>query len=920
MSTDVEVTTVSTRDGQPFVTDVVSRTGVCGYLHVISGTCPRRPGQVALSDRSARALGLKVGRPLVLNPPRSSPVRLSVVAVFRADNGQAPQWWGQNPFGFGAGTPSLPRLDDVFAAQSTVTGTMPARAISYAAQLPLVGGALPVSGIDDFTNTLAHYSAQAVRSDGVHVSSGLARAVAQSTADQHTMTTIIAVVDVQLVLLALLVLYFVAARTAEAREPEVRLAELRGFRRSGTASVALFEPVLLLCISLPVGLVGAWLAVRLAGSHLYGDGVVPSLTLPALGIAVATFVAAVVATVIGERRLIGDGRRVSGSSTWSAALDAVVVAVAVIAFVEVATGGVASGSHTDPLAAFAPGLLAFGAGVLGARLLPLMARPTLPLTHDSRWVATGLATRRVARRRELSRQVVLISLGLGLAVFAVAGWSVAAHNRSLQANFEVGASRVLTVDVHPGADLLTAVRRADPSGRQAMAVVVENASDGTLLAIDASRLAAVGSWPTDLGGTTPATIARRLVPGTAPPVMVSGGALRVVADLRRTVTPAPELQATIFDDAYQTTSTLDLGALEPGAHQYTASTAGGCPDSCRLVDLAIAWTPTAGESGQTTTVPLTIRGLSGQGPDGAWRPIEAGLTEPGRWTSGGGGVTIDHRAAQLSVVATVDADGAPASFGPADVPTALPAVTTRDQVGGEAIDGTVPGVGLDGSTITVRPVAVVPALPRVGTGASMVDLALAQRLQAGPMRDTTTEVWLAADAQPGIVGALRAAGVSVIGAESAVAREQTLGNDGMSLAYTAFLLAAVVAGVLAVGSTVLAAVAPGRRRRAELASMLAIGLGRPILRRWLVAEQGLVLGTGVVLGAVSGLIAALVALPSVPEFVGLGPGPPLDFSVPGAAVTITAAAIVLVLIVTVIIGATGIVRQVTTDDLGREDG
>ena len=310
VSTDVEVTTVSTRDGQPFVTDLVSRTGVCGYLHVISGTCPRRPGQVALSDRSARALGLKVGRQLVLEPPRSSPVRLSVVAVFRADNGQAPQWWGQNPFGFGAGTPSLPRLDDVFAAQSTVTGTMPARAISYVAQLPLVEGALPVSGIDDFTDALAHYSTRVVRSDGVHVSSDLARAVAQSAADQHTMTTIIAVVDVQLVLLALLVLYFVAARTAEAREPEVRLAGLRGFRRSGTASVALFEPVLLLCVSLPLGLAGAWLAARLAGSHLYPDGVVPSLTLPALGIAVATFAAAVAATAIGVRRLIGDGRRV----------------------------------------------------------------------------------------------------------------------------------------------------------------------------------------------------------------------------------------------------------------------------------------------------------------------------------------------------------------------------------------------------------------------------------------------------------------------------------------------------------------------------------------------------------------------------------------------------------------------------------
>ena len=918
VSADTQVTTDSMSDGQPFSADLVSRTGVCAYLHVTSGTCPRRPDQVALSDRSARALGLQVGRQLVVIPPRSSPVRLSVAAIYRADNGQAPQWWGQNPFGFGTGTPSLPRLDDLFAAQSTVTGTMPARAISYIAQMPLLEGVLPVSTIGAFTAALAHYSAQAARNDGVSVSSGLTGAVTQSATDQHTMTTIVTVVDIQLVLLALLVLYFLAARTAETREPEVRLAGLRGFRRSGAASVALLEPVLLLCISLPVGLVSAWLVARLTSSSLYLAGVVPSLNLTALGVAVATFVAAVVATVFGARRLIGDTPRVGSTSTWSVALDAVAVAVALIAFVEVAAGGVSNGSHTDPLAAFAPGLLAFGAGVLGARLLPLVAYSTLPLTRDSRWVATGLATRRVARRPELSRQVVLTSLGLALAVFAVTGWSVATHNRSRQANFEVGADRVLTVAVQPGVDLLTAVHRADPSGRQAMAVVVENASDGTLLAVDADRLAAVGSWPAGLGGATAATVARHLVPATAPPVLLSGDALRVVAGVERTVVPAPELEATIFDDGYQTTSTLDLGALRPGEHQYTASTDGGCPDSCRLVDLAVVWTPADGQSGQTTTVPLTIRGLSSEGSDGVWRSIGAGLSAPARWRSGSG-VAIDQHAAQLSVVATVDADGAPASFGPADVPAVLPAVITSDQAGGAATNGTVPGVGLDGGTINVRPVAMVPALPRVGPGASMVDLALAQRLQVGPMSDTTPEVWLAAGAPSRIVAALRAQGVSVVSVESAEDRDRTLGNDGMSLAYTAFLLSAVAAALLAVGSTVLAAVAPGRRRRAELASMLAIGLDRPVLRRWLMGEQGLVLGTGVVLGVVSGLLAALVALSSVPEFVGLGPGPPLDFSVPWAPVTITAAAIVLALGATVIIGAWGIVRQATTDDLGRED-
>jgi hypothetical protein len=76
----------------------------------------------------------------------------------------------------------------------------------------------------------------------------------------------------------------------------------------------------------------------------------------------------------------------------------VAVAIAGVAFVEVAAAGVSNGSHTDPLAAFAPGLLAFGVGVLAARLLPLTCRWAIALTRHSRRVATALAVRRLGRR------------------------------------------------------------------------------------------------------------------------------------------------------------------------------------------------------------------------------------------------------------------------------------------------------------------------------------------------------------------------------------------------------------------------------------------------------------------------------------------------------------------------------------------
>ena len=86
---------------------------------------------------------------------------------------------------------------------------------------------------------------------------------------------------------------------------------------------------------------------------------------------------------------------------------------------------------------------------------------------------------------------MLVVVAVSLTVFGVSGWAIAARNRATAAEFAVGASRVLTVAVRPGVDLLSATRAADAGGRSAMAVVVENASDGTTLAVDSSRLAQV---------------------------------------------------------------------------------------------------------------------------------------------------------------------------------------------------------------------------------------------------------------------------------------------------------------------------------------------------------------------------------------------------------------------------------------------
>ncbi len=911
------MTTTAPTNGQLYGSDLVARTDVCRHLSFRSGGCPVAPGSVAVSTRSAQALGLHTGDRLTLFATRSArPITLMISGLFRPGDPQVPFWWGENYFPKGEGfSTSKPLLDDVFASAQTVLAVAPPGQVALMTQFPLTEDDLVPGIVGPFETTLARLVNQARTDEAVGVSSGVVSQLDRAAQDEHTTGTIVIVVDLQLVLLSLLVLYFVAARTAEAREPDVRLAELRGFGPSDAALVALLEPLTILGLSVPLGILVAWLAAVVASPHLFVPGVGPTVAPPAVGAAVLSFAAGVLATVLGARQLIfrraAPRHQGPGRQGIAIAVDAVAVTLAVVAFVEVAAGGVSSGAHTDPLAAFAPGLLAFGMGVVAARLLPLASRLAVRATRGSPRVGTTLAVTRIARRAELSRHIVLVSLAVGLATFAIAGWAVAGHNRSLDAGFDVGASRALVVTVPPGVDFLSAVRQADPGGSEAMAVVIERAPDGVTLAVDSARMAEVAAWPPTLSTTGVRTLARLIAPRTAPVVTVSGTAVRVSVDVAGSVEPAPELQAVVFDDGFQELSTVDLGALHVDRHSYQGSIVGDCTPTCRLVGLAVTWAPPGSVPQQSARIPFTMTSIADRSGGGPWSTVPARLGDPHDWSSPAGAVTLGKDGSALTVDATVDADGSPATFGPADVPPTLPAIVTGSFSGNT-------GVGLDGSTLTVRSVALVPALPVIGNGngAIMVDLALAQRLQAGPMLHATSEVWLAPGPDRDVVQRLRTDGITVVEVHTVSSQLSVLSKTGVSLAYALFLVSALVAAVLAVASTIFAVSVTARRRMVEFASLRAVGIRPRTLRRSLAIEQVLVLGVGVVTGAAAGVIATVVALPSIPENFTAGTAPPLAFGLPLGAIGVIIVAVLVSLGTTVAVAARLVVGRSSVDTLG----
>ena len=143
-----------------------------------------------------------------------------------------------------------------------------------------------------------------------------------------------------------------------------------------------------------------------------------------------------------------------------------------------------------------------------------------------------------------------------------------------------------------------------------------------------------------------------------------------------------------------------------------------------------------------------------------------------------------------------------------------------------------------------------------------------------------------------------------------------MSKSGVSLAYVLFLLAAVAAAVLAVGSTIFTVSVSARRRTVELASLHAVGLSERSLRRSLTLEQLGVLGVGLIAGLAAGLIATHVALPSVPEYFTLGPGPPLAYGLPWAALAVILLAMIVSLGVTTFLSARLVVGRASVDTLG----
>lgn len=925
---------VSPRAG-PVRSQLLSRTGICGVLRFRQGGCNLGFGDVAVSDRSARELGVSVGAVIDASVQGATqPLRLRVTGIYAVPNVDLPYWWGNATgyFSFGqetSGAHRFPELDSLVASRQTALAVPPQDAPELVGQVPLrTAGA----GLDQESSLRAALSGatSAVNAHGgVALSTQLPSLLTRSDGQRHVMSTIVAVAAIQLVLLAIWVLGGVLVRSSDARRAEIRVARLRGFPPISMLAITALEPGVLCLLGLALGVGAAWAAVTVARNRLLDPAAVISPDIWVFAAFAASVVAIVCVLAIGTLRLL----RSSGLSETPAAgrglrpraalmADTVLLVLAVVALIALATNGSLSG-HDNPIASAAPGLIALGTAVLAVQLVLFVCRQGVSASAFSARIAVFLALRGIVRRPTVMRQTRVLIIALCLACFAISAWSVARTNRAAAAAFGVGSREVVSVTPN-GASLEQAVDRVDPRGHFAMAAVTVVTTSSTVLAVQAQRLAAVMPWPQGISRRDLSTVSRLLNPATARPVNLAGGPVRLFGDAtligQRAQLGALDVGLWVSNPQVGT-AIVDLGSLHGGGWTYEGNLAVACPGGCRLVGVGLV--PAPGRNAPSSgTARLTISGLSARSASGGWKPVPADLmAQEWRPTAGGvqvrsvrpGTITVLVPAAATAAYTGAEGYAIPPMVSVADHPEVLPGVVTSELQsfnGGAGSGAVVPGQGLDGGTVNVSSAVTASALPRMGDNAIMVDLDLLARSQTDPTTpDVTDQVWLGQGAPDDALARLSQAGLHIDAVDTASAALTQLERSAPALADDFFLVATIVALFAAAASTLGALGADTRQRATELTALEVGGVSRRSLARSLALEST-ALAVTALFGIGAGVLAAMMAIPSLPE-LGSPSIIPLQYGLPAGWVAAVGAAVVAVIVLATVAVAAVLVRRMS---------
>ena len=925
----VEVILAQVRTGN-HLTPLTWRTDACAHLRLTAGSCPREAGQVMVSTSYARISHVRPGNPIATS---SGYGRLTVTGEYAVPSGpqlETAYWLNGECADFIFESPKClpnpPPWDAMFTPAATFAGAPDSEQGNATVLDVLTPGGVrtdDLPGLKAAVNNL--FIDPTLQELGAVATSSIPQLIDQISAGWRTLDVPVFLITCQLLLLTWLLLYLIVTDAAEARGGEVALAKLRGHGRVSTVTFGLSEPVLLLAIGFPAGLLAGWAAAAGLARILLRPGTHAGLPPLAIAAAAAATLGGLVATVLAARRALvrpvtEQWRRTARAADRGWVLDAVLLTGALAGLAELILAGSVTSARAGSLALLVPGLLGLAAAVVASRLLPVACGLAFAATRRRGGIGLFLAVRHIARRPGGTRTTIVLTAAFALATFAIAAFSVDQRNVNRVATTQTGAAAVLTVTAPAGQDLGTIVDRIDPGGDQAAAVdrYAGGADNGSvLLAVQPERFMRIALWPSGSLDRPPASIGAALDPRVPPAVTLPAGsaAVRVRVTGPTGIAPGTDLTLWVVPAAAQDGGQVpvSLGVLHEGLLSAALT---GCP--CQVTMMSIdAPTVTPGvKQGSVTLSSLAVR------TGGAWTALPAALASTTGWSAGAENPTGCSTTGGQGQAGPAglrwsfrSEEACSPAFRRVDTPATLPALVSRQLTSRLQAFSTV---GLDGRELLVKPVALAAAVPGAPAVGVVVDRTYAQRKAFYANESFVAgQVWVAPGSLASMRARLAAAGVKIDGVATAAGAEAVLMRQGPALASVLFLAAAAAAALLAGGAAVLGLYQAGRRRSYEYAALIAGRVPRKSLRASVFIEQSVVLGFGALTGVAAGIGSAVLVLRNLPVFL-TPPAAPSLLDVPSATQVAVPLVVTVALLAVAVAVATVLLIRSARPELLRE--
>ncbi len=853
--------------------DVVLRAkaGGCEHLTIEDGVCPTRAGDVMMLGADAASIHYDVGDTITF-PGFAGALR--VVGLYSVPEDMAAFWFDESRFF--TGPPANSQSGTTFKPAPLVADPS-----SFDALRP---GRWSVD-VDRFLTSSVQISpddVKAARRDVVNLpqvlrsehggtftvskDNGLQYVIAEIDHNRDVAGRTVAPAVVSLVLVALALLVRLLGAAAGQRRTELALAALRGLSARQMWSFGLAEPLILLVVAVPLGvLLGYGLGVWLTGLWLI-DGVPVHIGVPSALAAAAVWLAAVAATVATVRTALSEPlssqlagvRRPVRATRWTlvAKIGLVVAAVAVVA------SSLTASDRSDPSMSdlVLPLLLAAATGLAMTAATVWLAGWWSRRSASRRGITAFVATRAVSRRREGTLVILPLTAALAISVFATGVYSAAASWRASTAATRVGAD-VSYRSASTLPDTVALTHRIDPDGRWLMAAGVISQGDyGEKLVVDAPRLARVAVWPdTWTPGMDAATVADLLGP-RGPELTLRGSTFRMTLD-NRVASSADAVGVSVdVETAGGENRSMFFGPFGPG-RTTSATTIGFCTVSCRVRSVLVGG-PAASAAVLDGTASIARLTADGQ-------PVDE-FVDPARWRSivSPLGLTPDSTSIDTGVNGlTLDLDtGGESALGgvsPSDVPAYRPVLMGRSEdTRVERAQGDLLVVKTDAlEGLPVRSVGETDSMPFIGPRGLLIDYTMMARDQSIPQESTDVYVLARGDTPRNVIAKLTGAGVT--GRTELSRTRDLLDQDAYALSLNLYLVAALASVALALAGLVvnLAVQMPGRRR--DAASLRVVGVRRRQIIRAVFAELCVVLGAACLAGIVAGSSAQYIVVRTV---------------------------------------------------------